>query len=53
MCNMVQAERDEFDWTLWTGETPSKLTGPITAYNGEFYLHIEASKPRVVGETAM
>ncbi|KAI0233996.1 MAM and LDL-receptor class A domain-containing protein 1 [Lamellibrachia satsuma] len=46
MCGMQQDRRDDFDWTLWSGPTPSQQTGPSTAYSGAYYMYIEASSPR-------
>ena len=40
-----------FDWTLWSGKTPSLDTGPSSAFNGAYYIYMEASSPRVQGET--
>ncbi|CAD5119990.1 DgyrCDS8574 [Dimorphilus gyrociliatus] len=51
-CRMEQDKRDAFDWSLLSGETPSKMTGPNRAYNGEYYIFIEASKPRRRGDMA-
>ena len=45
MCDLEQERRaDKFDWTLWHGNTPSKETGPKAAFDGEYYIYIEASK---------
>ena len=52
LCGMTQLTNDQFDWTLWTGPTISEETGPERAYEGSFYIYIEASKPRVSGDTA-
>ena len=35
------------------GPTPSDETGPDSAYNGDFYMFIEASDPRRAGDTAV
>ena len=51
-CGMEQDNGDQFDWSLGKGSTPSGQTGPRRAYNGDFYIFIEASKPRRHGETA-
>ncbi|CAG2211127.1 unnamed protein product [Mytilus edulis] len=37
--------QDTFNWTRNTGTTPSKYTGPSLAYEGTYYLYIEASPP--------
>ena len=52
-CNMEQQSDDGFDFSLRTGKTPSKHTGPMQAVDGGFYTHIEASKPRRVNDKAM
>lgn len=53
MCDMQNGDdEDHFDWTLWTQGTPSRYTGPSRAYNGAYYIYIEASKPRLPGEVA-
>jgi len=38
-----QASNDDFDWTIRSGSTPSRHTGPGAAYRGESYAYIEAS----------
>ena len=52
MCGMHQDTTADFDWTLWSGPTPSKETGPRTAYNGAYYMFIEASHPLRKGDKA-
>ena len=52
-CDMVQSREDKFDWTLKKGPTPSIPTGPDSAYNGKYYIYIEASKPRRYNDRAM
>ena len=52
MCGMQQDRRDDFDWTLWSGPTPSQQTGPSAAYSGAFYMYTEASSPRRKGDKA-
>jgi len=47
LCGMTQERsRDQFDWTIHSGSTPSYPTGPDGAYHGRFYAYIEASDPR-------
>ena len=54
-CDMIQDEGDTdgFDWKLHTGSTPSGFTGPDRAYNGDYYIFIEASQPRREGDRAV
>ena len=49
---MIQATDDQFDWTIYSLPTPSDPTGPDQAYNGLYYIYIEASSPRVPNDTA-
>jgi len=47
LCGMTQEQsRDQFDWTVHRGSTPSRPTGPDFAHHGDFYAFIEASDPR-------
>ena len=52
LCQMTQAQNDDFDWTLNSGPTDSSKTGPSKAESGDFYIYIEASKPRQLGDQA-
>ena len=52
-CDMSQDRNDDFDWTIWSGSTPSDETGPERAYNGKYYIYIEASNPRRRDDKAM
>ncbi|MEM8907175.1 MAG: T9SS type A sorting domain-containing protein [Bacteroidota bacterium] len=36
---------DDMDWVRRSGSTPSSSTGPSSAYEGSYYMHIEASFP--------
>ncbi len=47
-----QGSGDNFDWTRNSGGTPSSSTGPISAYDGNYYMYTEASSPRVNGDEA-
>ncbi|XP_077978860.1 MAM and LDL-receptor class A domain-containing protein 1-like [Glandiceps talaboti] len=51
-----QASDDDFDWTWSTGSSPSSNTGPsvdhTTGTDQGGYVFIEASSPRVDGDTA-
>jgi len=42
-----------FDWTRRSGRTPSGVTGPASAAEGQFYLYIETSCPRRRGDDAI
>ncbi|NEN24639.1 S8 family serine peptidase [Cryomorpha ignava] len=48
----AQQDNDDFDWTLKTGSTSSSVTGPTSAYQGNFYLYTEASAPNYPNKTA-
>jgi hypothetical protein len=52
MCTMQANRNMDFEWTLWTGKTPSADTGPAKAFNGPYYIYAEASAPRVNGDMA-
>jgi uncharacterized protein YegL len=53
-CGISQeANKDQFDWTLGSGPTPSQHTGPEKAFSGDYYMFIEASSPRQPGDAAM
>jgi len=52
MCDIERDPTSNFDWTIWTGDTPSLDTGPSKAFNGAYYFYMEASAPRVDGEAA-
>ena len=51
----TQDASDDFDWTRQTGPTPSTSynTGPSSASEGNYYMFIETSTPRVEGDYAM
>ncbi|MCB0585791.1 MAG: T9SS type A sorting domain-containing protein [Phaeodactylibacter sp.] len=38
-----QSTDDAFNWTHWSGPTPTKRTGPTKAFDGDYYFYIEAS----------
>ena len=47
LCGVTQDHsRDQFDWTIHSGSTPSRPTGPDIAYHGYYYAFIETSDPR-------
>jgi len=52
ICNMVQSHEDTFDWKLRKGATPSRSTGPYSAYRSKYYIYIETSH-RKYGDRAM
>ena len=39
----TQSSNDDFDWTNNSGSTPSTRTGPSSAYDGSYYMYIEAT----------
>lgn len=49
----TELQKDDFDWTLHSGPTPSSDTGPAMAYRGSRYAFIEASSPRKDGDKAI
>jgi len=51
-CGMSQATDDRFDWKMSNRLTPSEETGPENAFNGNWYIYIEASHPRQLNDTA-
>ncbi|MFC4633700.1 S8 family serine peptidase [Dokdonia ponticola] len=48
-----QGSGDDFDWTLRTGGTPSTGTGPTAAFEGSYYVYVEASDPNFGGKTTI
>ena len=52
LCDWVQDQSDDFDWTRKTGPTPSSGTGPSSGDGGSgYYLYIETSS-EVLGKSA-
>jgi len=39
----INAGGDNFDWTRYTGATPTPKSGPDAAYNGQYYVYTEAT----------
>ncbi|XP_063439442.1 uncharacterized protein LOC134720825 isoform X2 [Mytilus trossulus] len=39
----IQDLSDEHNWTVHSNSTPSRLTGPSSAYKGDYYLYFEAT----------
>ena len=37
------SDDDDYNWTRYSGSTPSSSTGPSSAYDGSYYLYTEAS----------
>ena len=52
LCGMIQDTTDQFDWTVFTGPTPSDPTGPDFAADKDYYIYIEASNPRMPNDEA-
>ncbi|KAK3087453.1 hypothetical protein FSP39_006069 [Pinctada imbricata] len=52
VCFMDNMDGDDFDWTIHSGPTPSKNTGPSAAKDGINYLYTEMSSPQKDGDTA-
>jgi len=52
LCDTQTDLATNFDWLLWSKKTPSNETGPSNAFNGAYYIYMEASSPRVQGEIA-
>ncbi|XP_076109608.1 MAM and LDL-receptor class A domain-containing protein 1-like isoform X3 [Mytilus galloprovincialis] len=52
-CIFKDTTNDQFDWTRRTKSTPSSSTGPSSAATGDYYMYIETSSPRVIGDTAV
>lgn len=44
---------DDFNWTRGSGNTPSRNTGPSSAYNGSQYIYMESSSPNYSTKTAI
>jgi len=51
-CGMILSPLGIFNWTRYTGKTPSAMTGPSSAESGLWYIYIEASD-RNLGDYAM
>jgi len=50
-CAMTQLSGN-FTWTRHSGTTVTLDTGPSAAFEGLYYAYIEASFPRLPGDTA-
>jgi len=52
-CSLVtNVVADTFNWSRTSGGTPSIGTGPGAAAQGNYYMFIEASRPRIPGDYA-
>ncbi|ELT88549.1 hypothetical protein CAPTEDRAFT_218762 [Capitella teleta] len=51
-CDMEQLSNDQFDWSRNEGLTGTSDTGPTAAYQGTWFMYIEASSPRQNGDVA-
>lgn len=49
----TNATGDDFQWTRYSGGSPSSGTGPSSASDGTFYLYLEASTPNFPSKIAM
>lgn len=52
-CFLVDSANDDFDWTRRQYNTPSRGTGPDSAYEGQYFLYTEGSSPRTQGDKAI
>ena len=43
MCSIEQLKDDRFDWTRFSGSTPTANTGPTQAFEGNWYIYTEVS----------
>ncbi len=48
-----QSSDDDFDWTRYSGSTPSSSTGPSSAYDGSYYAYCESSSPNYSNKEAV
>ncbi len=49
----TQSKDDDFDWTVRSGSTPSKDTGPSGAAEGSYYVYMESSSPNYSNKRAI
>ncbi len=49
----TQGSGDDFDWTVYSGSTPSTATGPSSANTGSYYIYVESSNPNYPYKTAI
>ena len=43
--NWIQDNSDDYDWTWFSGSTPTNNTGPASANHGTYYFYTESSRP--------
>ncbi|KAJ9452960.1 hypothetical protein DIPPA_70073 [Diplonema papillatum] len=48
-----QDESDDVDWSRVSGGTPSEGTGPTSAYQGQYYVYVEATSPNYPSKRAI
>ncbi|EDO41042.1 predicted protein [Nematostella vectensis] len=52
-CGFINLKTDKFDWSRWSGSTPSSGTGPSSGNGGKGnYMYIETSHPRLPNDNA-
>lgn len=49
----TQDSGDDLNWTVDANGTPSSNTGPSSAYEGTYYIYVEASSPNYPSKTAI
>lgn len=49
----TQDTGDDLNWTRLSGATGSSSTGPSSAYEGSYYMYVEASSPNYPSKTAI
>ena len=49
----TQSTADDIDWTVDANGTPSSNTGPSSAYEGSYYIYVEASSPNYPSKRAI
>ncbi len=51
--NWLQSSKDDFNWTVKSGTTPSRDTGPSSANDGNYYVYMESSTPNYPSKKAI
>jgi PKD repeat protein len=51
--NWTQETSDDMDWSVNSGSTPSSSTGPSSAFDGTYYIYMEASSPNYPSKNAI